>query len=140
VKNQLIINTSNTICQGLSTKKEKMEAIYKYVNSFQYDYNKVLVSMSNPVFWDGAKYGALALLRDKKGICFDKACLVSALAQAQHIYCLVIFTKYDENGVELRHSYNKALVEDGKWIILDTTWGQWDKERPATETIYNRIV
>jgi hypothetical protein len=116
-----IQNLSNTICAGLGTDTEKMQAINTWIIlNLHYDHDSWAEDGSR----DGyrKKQDALSTLRNGMGVCEGYANLTAALARAAGIE-----TRYVTSD-SLDHAWVEVCI-DGTWKMLDTTWN--DPDNPA---------
>ncbi len=105
------------LTNGLSTDREKAEAIYKYVASnISYDIEKYETKNYN---WDDS---ALKTLELKKGICQDYAYLTIALLRASNMEARLIEGNAFGGFWPQKHAWVEAKV-DGNWLTMDPTWG-----------------
>lgn len=112
-----IIELAGQITNGLTTDREKTEAIYKYVASnISYDVEKYKTKNYN---WDDS---ALKTLELKKGICQDYAYLTIALLRASNVEARLIEGNAFGGFWPQKHAWVEAKV-DGNWLTMDPTWG-----------------
>jgi hypothetical protein len=105
------------LTNGLTTDREKAEAIYKYVASnISYDVEKYETKNYN---WDDS---ALKTLELKKGICQDYAYLTLALLRASNLEARLIEGNAFGGFWPQKHAWVEAKV-DGNWLTMDPTWG-----------------
>jgi transglutaminase-like putative cysteine protease len=74
----------------------------------------------------GVTSGANVAFETKTGVCFDKACLYTAMCRAVGVKVRLI-TGHAYNGADwMDHSWNQVYDErDGRWVNVDTTfWTQ----------------
>lgn len=118
--NEVIYNKAKELTRGLKTNREKAKEIYKWVGSnIQYDYKKA-ENIENSI---SKKSGAIAAFDERKGICFDYACLFAAMCKANDIKVRIIIGEA-YNGYEyISHAWNQVyLKNEGKWINVDPTF------------------
>ncbi|AYA77570.1 transglutaminase domain-containing protein [Bacillus sp. Y1] len=112
-----IIELAGQLTNGLTTDREKAEAIYKYVASnISYDVEKYETKNYN---WDDS---ALKTLQLKKGICQDYAYLTIALLRASNVEARLIEGNAFGGFWPQKHAWVEAKV-DGSWLTMDPTWG-----------------
>lgn len=105
------------LTNGLTTDREKAEAIYKYVASnISYDVEKYKTKNYN---WDDS---ALRTLELRKGICQDYAYLTIALLRASNVEARLIEGNAFGGFWPQKHAWVEAKV-DGNWLTMDPTWG-----------------
>lgn len=105
------------LTNGLTTDREKAEAIYKYVASnISYDVEKYETKNYN---WDDS---ALKTLELRKGICQDYAYLTIALLRASNVEARLIEGNAFGGFWPQKHAWVEAKV-DGNWLTMDPTWG-----------------
>jgi hypothetical protein len=105
------------LINGLTTDREKAEAIYKYVASnISYDVEKYETKNHN---WDDS---ALKTLELKKGICQDYAYLTIALLRASNMEARLIEGNAFGGFWPQKHAWVEVKV-DGNWLTMDPTWG-----------------
>lgn len=136
---------ARNIVQNASGGRDKVKAIYDWVTTNIY-YNYGMLDGSVP-----RKTSALDTYTSKASVCLGYANLTAALCSAAGIPCRVVtgfatgvetestagavwqlYETYLANGSLAQfaaqasrytnHAWNEAYV-DGKWLILDTTWG-----------------
>ena len=106
----------NGLVANMTTDKEKIQTIYKYiVSNFKYDLNKVEEVTTNSAYIPvlDRVYAA------KKGICYDYASLFAAILRANNIPTKLDMGYFTQ--VNAYHAWNEVLV-DGTWMIIDTTY------------------
>lgn len=112
-----IIELAGQLTNGLTTDREKAEAIYKYVASnISYDVEKYETKNYN---WDDS---ALKTLELRKGICQDYAYLTIALLRASNVEARLIEGNAFGGFWPQKHAWVEAKV-DGSWLTMDPTWG-----------------
>lgn len=105
------------LTNGLTTDREKAEAIYKYVASnISYDVEKYETKNYN---WDDS---ALKTLELRKGICQDYAYLTIALLRASNVEARLIEGNAFGGFWPQKHAWVETKV-DGNWLTMDPTWG-----------------
>jgi len=104
-----IASLANEITKNHITEYNKAVAMYKWVaENIDYVPN---ASIDNP-------RSAKQTLTDKKGDCDEIAFLYAALSRAIGIPAKVVSGKINEEY----HAWNEIQI-NGKWIIVDATWG-----------------
>lgn len=100
----------------------RAKSIYTWVGSnIAYDDSKAVKVMSETT----SKYesGAIPAFRDRKGICFDYACLYTAMAKAVGLKSRIIIGEAFNGTEYISHSWNQVYLKDkGKWINVDSTF------------------
>ncbi|HAA24757.1 MAG TPA: transglutaminase [Ruminiclostridium sp.] len=105
---------ANELVKGLTSDKDKVEAIYLYiVSNIKYDYEKINTVDSRYI------PDVEGTLKSKKGICYDYSALFASMLRSQGIPAKLI-KGYTDN-VEGYHAWNEVLI-DGQWVIIDTTY------------------
>ncbi|MCR2820105.1 transglutaminase domain-containing protein [Lederbergia panacisoli] len=112
-----IIALANEITKNAKDDREKAKAIYEYVaKNISYDVDKY----KNSEFeWDD---NALKTLSNKKGVCQDYVYLAVALLRASNIEARFVAGDAGTGASKENHAWIEAKV-DGKWLIMDPTWG-----------------
>ncbi|MBS4199366.1 transglutaminase domain-containing protein [Bacillus sp. FJAT-49732] len=112
-----IIALSHEITKNAKSDKEKAKAVYEYVaKNISYDVEKY----KNSEFeWDD---NALKTLSTKKGVCQDYVYLAVALLRANNIEARFIAGQAGTGVSKENHAWVETKV-DGKWLIMDPTWG-----------------
>lgn len=119
--NNEIDSFARNLTEGQSNTRQKSNVLYEWVGSnLEYDENKA-TSVLNDDF--SLQSGAVAAYRSKKGICFDYACLYTAMCKANKIKVRLI-TGDGFNGVNwVSHAWNQVYIpEEDSWINVDTTF------------------
>jgi len=107
-----IIKKAESLIKGLSTEREKAEAIYKFVATHvAYDVEKYELDIFHP------DDSAIETLETGEGICQDYAFLALALLRSVDIE-----SRYVQGFAGDRHAWVELKV-DGDWIEMDPTWG-----------------
>lgn len=104
-----------------STDKDVAKRIYTWVGSnITYDNSKANRVMNNDF---NISSGAIPTFRERKGICFDYACLYVAMARANGLKVRLV-TGEGFNGVSwVSHAWNQVYIsEEEKWISVDPTF------------------
>lgn len=105
------------------TTQDKAKIIYEWVGkNIDYDNEKAKKVMANDY---DVKSGAIPTFESRKGICFDYACLYTAMCRANKIKVRII-TGEGFNGVSwVSHAWNQVYIpESDKWINVDTTFSK----------------
>lgn len=121
--NASIDNFSRKLTEGTKETQSKAKILYNWVGkNISYDEGKARKVMSNDF---EVKSGAIPTFNSKSGICFDYACLYTAMCRADGIKVRII-TGEGFNGVSwVSHAWNQVYVpEIGKWINVDTTFSK----------------
>ncbi|MBD7910157.1 transglutaminase domain-containing protein [Clostridium sp. Sa3CVN1] len=120
--NSEIDNMAMEITKRDDGDREKAKSIYNWVGSnIVYDDLKADKVMSQTT----TKYesGAIPAFRDRKGICFDYACLYTAMAKAVGLKSRIIIGEAFNGTQYISHSWNQVYIrEEGKWINADSTF------------------
>ncbi len=96
------------IIKDASTKEEKIQAIaYFITNSKEYSSNEVQDQVGQTVE---------KIFQKQKGVCYDSAVLLTAMARAIDIPARVVFPLLSS------HSFVQVFI-DGRWINVDATFG-----------------
>lgn len=101
------------LTDGLSSDREKFDAIYNYIiKSIVYDYKKASTVSSRylPVID--------TTLDEKKGICYDYSSLLASMLRSQGIKAKLI--EGESTYTSVYHAWNEIYIGNG-WIIIDTT-------------------
>lgn len=121
--NASIDNFARKLTEGTRETQGKAKILYNWVGkNISYDEDKARKVMSNDF---EVKSGAIPTFNSKSGICFDYACLYTAMCRADGIKVRII-TGEGFNGVSwVSHAWNQVYVpEAGKWINVDTTFSK----------------
>lgn len=119
--NSSIDNKANEIAKRVNTDREKAKAIYTWVGSnIKYDDNKAVKVMSAQT---GYESGAISAFRDKSGICFDYACLYTAMTRAINLKSRIIIGEAFNGSEFVSHAWNQVYLKDeGIWVNVDSTF------------------
>ncbi|HCC08017.1 MAG TPA: transglutaminase [Clostridiales bacterium] len=111
-----VVIVASELTKGMTTEKEKVNAIYKYVvENYKYDYNKI-ETLSTNYIPDVNKVEA-----EKKGICYDYSVILASMLRSQGIESKVI-KGYSTLTGDTYHAWNQIYLEDEKrWITVDAT-------------------
>jgi hypothetical protein len=108
----VIIEQAEKITSGLTSDREKAEAIYQFVaQHVAYDVEKAEADIFN------IDDSALSTLETGIGICQDYAFLATALFRA-----IGMEAHYVEGYAGERHAWVEVMA-DGEWLEMDPTWG-----------------
>nr|WP_276575979.1 transglutaminase-like domain-containing protein [Oceanirhabdus seepicola] len=120
--NKAIYELTSMLCQDSETDKEKAFIIYSWITeNLIYDEDKAN-NIINDNFND--KSGAIPTFESRKGICFDFACLYTAMAKEVGLKVRIITGKGYSGEVWVEHSWNEVYIEEkNEWIKIDTTFG-----------------
>lgn len=119
--NDEINSKAAQITSGKSDSRSKALAIYKWIGSnITYDDNKASSVLGGQSVKNS---GAIPAFNEKKGICFDYACLFVAMCRSQGLKVRVI-TGEGFNGYQwVSHAWNQVYIpEAGEWINVDPTF------------------
>lgn len=106
-----IISLSKEVTKDHYTDYKKTQQLFKWVvENIEYD------TIANT---DNSPRSAKEVLKDKTGDCDEISYLYAALARSIDIPAKVISGKMDEDEY---HVWNEIQV-NGKWIVVDPTWG-----------------
>lgn len=109
-----LIQLADSLTKGLTTDREKVEAVYRYiVENVKYDYNKINVISTDYV------PDLDETITSKKGICYDYAALFAGILRSEGIYTKLV--KGYKNDLSTYHAWNEVLL-DGTWVVVDTTY------------------
>lgn len=109
-----LIQLANTLTKDLTTDREKIEAVYRYiVDNVKYDYNKINVISTDYV------PNIDEIITIKKGICYDYAALFAGILRSEGIHTKLV--KGYRNNLTAYHAWNEVLLDDS-WVIVDTTY------------------
>ena len=153
----VIANEAKNAVKGKTSEREKLKAIYDWITgNIYYNYGMLDGSVQR-------KTTALQTYQGKSSVCEGYANLTLAMCNAVGIPCRIvdgfaagigsegvfenvweIYNRYLQDGnLEAlkssmknysNHAWNEAYV-DGKWIILDTTWGSGNEYYPPDDAI-----
>ena len=105
------VRISEEICAGLTTDREKLEAVRDYVRgNFVYDYVKAATITS------GAMPDIDGLIEKRMGICQDLSALVACMLRVQGIPTQMVIGYANKNY----HAWNSVLI-DGQYQQVDLT-------------------
>lgn len=111
------------ITKNRNSDRDKAKAIYKWVGAnIKYDDDKARQVISNE---KNIKSGAIEAFQSRKGICFDYACLFTAMAKSVGLKSRVIVGEAYNGEEFISHAWNQVyLADEGKWVKLDPTFYQ----------------
>ncbi|WP_261827837.1 transglutaminase domain-containing protein [Inconstantimicrobium mannanitabidum] len=122
IKSNSSINAlARSLAQSRSSDREKAQAIYNWIgNNITYDDNKANLVLNGGNVTDS---GAIPAFSERKGICFDYACLYVAMCRSDNLKVRLITGK-GFNGYEwVGHAWNQVYLADEKvWINVDSTF------------------
>lgn len=105
------VSLSEEICGGLTTDREKLDAVREYVRAnFVYDYVKAATITK------GSMPDIDMLLDKRMGICQDLSAFVACVLRVQGIPTQFVIGYADKNY----HAWNSVLV-DGEYRLVDLT-------------------
>ncbi len=100
------------ICEGLTSDKEKVTAVYKWVSeNITYDYILAMQVKS------GYLPDVEQVIKDHKAICFGYSAVMGCMLRVQGIPTQLVIGYADKTY----HAWNKILV-DGEWVRYDSTF------------------
>jgi transglutaminase-like putative cysteine protease len=119
--NQKIDDFAEKIASNIDDDKIKAKNIYTWIGkNIDYDYSKANRVLNNDF---NIESGAVAAFKERKGICFDYACLYVAMCRAVGIKVRLV-TGEGFNGVSwVSHAWNQVYISsEENWINVDTTF------------------
>lgn len=118
--NNSIDSKAIKITKGLKTDREKAKELYKWIGSnIKYDFEKAENIQNSSL----NSSGAIVAFNERKGICFDYACLFVAMCRANNIRVRMIIGKAYNGHEYINHAWNQVyLSNEGKWINVDPTF------------------
>lgn len=119
--NESIKNKAVDLTKRYSTDRKKSESIYRWVGSnIKYDDEKAIEVMREN---SGHESGAIPTFKTKAGICFDYACLFTAMCKDVGIKTRIIIGEAYTGEEYVSHAWNQVYLSDeGKWINVDPTF------------------
>ncbi|MGG7176277.1 transglutaminase domain-containing protein [Clostridium paraputrificum] len=119
--NEEIKNKAIEITKRGNSDREKAESIYKWVGSnIKYDDDKAEKVMNSET---GYESGAISAFKTRTGICFDYACLYTAMAKEIGIKTRIVVGDAFNGNEYVSHAWNEVYLEDeGRWINVDPTF------------------
>lgn len=120
--NEEIDNMAREITSGYSSNRDKAKAIYEWIGTnISYDNEKAKEALSNNS--SKMQSGAVVCYKEKSGICFDYACLYTAMCLAVDLKTQVIIGEAYNGSEYISHAWNKVYIpEEGAWINVDSTF------------------
>ena len=120
--NDDIDNKAKEITSEYSSNRDKAKAIYEWIGrNISYDNAKAEEALSNNS--NNMKSGAIVCYEEKSGICFDYACLYTAMCSAINLKTQVIIGEAYNGSEYISHACNKVYIqEEGTWINVDSTF------------------
>lgn len=120
------VKKSYDLCVGAETELEKVQAIYSFITkNITYDTEKAAAVTSTYI------PDADAVLKAKKGICYDYAVMMAVMLRAQNIPTKLIIGNVAPNN--LRHAWNMVYLKQTGWIALGVYFenGKWKRMDPT---------
>ena len=119
--NEAIDKKARALVSRAGSHREKARSIYRWVGSnITYDDEKADYIMEDTSAYES---GAIPAFRDKSGICFDYACLYTAMCKAVNLKSRIIIGEAYNGSEFVSHAWNQVYLEDeGKWINVDPTF------------------
>ncbi|MDP4178166.1 MAG: transglutaminase-like domain-containing protein [Bacillota bacterium] len=111
------------LASGENSKVNKAQILYNWIGkNISYDEDKAKQILNDDF---EQKSGAVPTFKTRKGICFDYACLYTAMCKANGIKVRIV-TGQGFNGVSwVSHAWNQIYIpEEKKWINVDTTFSK----------------
>lgn len=107
----LAIAKANELCAGLSTGRQKYEAVYSYiVDNYTYNYDRAETVQSGYLPDLDEVYEA------KSGICFDLSALMACMLRSQDVPTQLVIGYADKSY----HAWNLVYLDDD-WLRCDPT-------------------
>ncbi|MGE4485307.1 MAG: transglutaminase-like domain-containing protein [Oscillospiraceae bacterium] len=123
IKSSTVINeTAVTIVGNESEDKEKAHLIYRWIcENIDYDYDKAALIANKSLLISS---GARVAFEERSGVCFDYACLYTAMCRAVDVNVRFV-TGLGYSGTYWGdHSWNQAYCSaEDRWINVDATFG-----------------
>lgn len=119
--NDQIDDKAKDITKNAKTQREKAQIIYKWVGSnITYDDEKAKTIMDKS---EDCKSGAIVTYQTRKGICFDYACLYTAMSKAVGLKTRIVVGEAYNGSEYVSHAWNQVYLSDeNKWINVDSTF------------------
>ncbi len=119
--NSEIDNKALGLVEGKDNDREKAKAIYEWIGkNISYDDEKATAVMELKNDYES---GSIVTFKDKKGICFDYACLVTSMCKAANIKSRIIVGEAFNGSEYVSHAWNQVYLKDeGIWINIDATF------------------
>ena len=127
---------ANALCKNLHTEREKARVLFTWLaHNMRYNYAetpRITQAVSQAAFENQRIQKAY---RSGKGICMDYALLYQKMAQTVGLECEYVrgHSKSTLHGGWNKHAWN-AVKLDGKWALIDPTWGSGYSESPQKFT------
>lgn len=113
-KDMKSIKLAGELTVGLSSDREKVEAIYNYITS-NIKYDDAKAASVKPGYVPSID----TILTLGEGICYDYAVLFGSMLRSLDIPAKVV--EGEKNDIDVLHAWNEVLI-DGQWVIIDTTY------------------
>lgn len=119
--NKEIDDKAKELTSKVHSDRDKARKIYIWIgNNIEYDNDKAVKVVNTPSFVES---GAIVTYETRKGICFDYACLYTAMCKAVGLKSRVIVGEAFSGNEYVSHAWNEAYLEDEKkWINVDATF------------------
>jgi len=119
--NKEINEKSLSLTKDVKTQKQKAKNLYIWIGSnIKYDDKKAVEIMNKSVKGES---GAIPTFNSKKGICFDYACLFTAMAKASGLKSRIIVGEAYNGEAYISHAWNQVYIEEeNTWINVDATF------------------
>ncbi|MEG1481707.1 transglutaminase-like domain-containing protein [Clostridium sp.] len=119
--NAEINNMAKEITKYDKTDREKAKNLYAWVGSnIKYDYKKAEAVLSDN---NVNNSGAIPAFNERKGICFDYACLYAAMCRANNLKVKIVMGEAYNGEEYISHAWNEVYLEsENKWIKVDPTF------------------
>jgi transglutaminase/protease-like cytokinesis protein 3 len=108
------------LVKGLNSDTEKLKAFYHWItHNISYDVQAWRTQSA-----DWKKQEVPVVLRNRKAVCHGYSNLFKQLCDLSNIPCFIVsgYVKENNNFIDEGHSWNAVFV-DGKWQLIDATWG-----------------
>ena len=126
-ESSLAVSRARQITSGLTTDRQKFEAVYRFVvNNIDYDTPKLATLTSTYL------PNVDETLTSGKGICYDHASLMAAMLRSLGIPTKLV--KGYATTVQGYHAWNEVYV-DGEWLIVDASVDAQRRARGAQITM-----
>ena len=120
------VKKSYDLCAGTKNELDKVQAIYSFITkNITYDTAKAATVTSTYI------PDSDAVLKAKKGICYDYAVMMAVMLRAQNIPTKLIIGNVAPNN--LRHAWNMVYLKQTGWIALGVYFenGKWKRMDPT---------
>ncbi|AIY83431.1 transglutaminase family protein [Clostridium baratii] len=119
--NSEINSKAKEIVKNDKTDKEKAKSLYVWVGSnIKYDFKKAEEVLSNKKVNNS---GAIPAFEERKGICFDYACLYAAMCRAVNLKVRIVMGEAYNGEEYINHAWNEVYLDSEKrWIKVDPTF------------------